>query len=92
MYKTRRLRREYSTCIGSIISVGRRIIHATPRIVHIASFRGLRREYSTCIGGIMSEGRRRIRDTWNCPNSLVLKLVECCCHQYYPFKCIKLGD
>ena len=36
--KARRLRREYSTCIGSIISVGRRIIIGTLRIVHIVSF------------------------------------------------------
>ena len=36
--KARRLRREYSTCIGGIMSVGRRIIRGTRIIVQIASF------------------------------------------------------
>ena len=36
--KARRLRREYSTCIGSLMSVGRRRIRLTRRIVHIDSF------------------------------------------------------
>ena len=36
--KARRLKAEYSTWIRSIMSVGRRRIRGTPRIVHIASF------------------------------------------------------
>ena len=36
--KARSLRREYSTCIGSIISVGGRRICGTCRIVHIVLF------------------------------------------------------
>ena len=36
--KARRLRQEYSTCIGSIMSVGRRRIRGTVIIVHIVVF------------------------------------------------------
>ena len=35
VYKARRLSQDYSTCIRSIISVGRRRIRGTRRIVHI---------------------------------------------------------
>ena len=38
MDKARRLRREYSTCIGSIMSVDRRRIRGTVIIVHIVVF------------------------------------------------------
>ena len=38
LYKTRRLRREYSTCIGDIMSVGRRRNQGKLRIVHIALY------------------------------------------------------
>ena len=39
MYKARRLSREYRTCIGGILSVGRRRIRGTRIIVHIASYK-----------------------------------------------------
>ena len=36
--KAKRLRREYSTCIGRVMFVGRRRIRGTRSIVHIVSF------------------------------------------------------
>ena len=69
--KARRLRREYSTCIGSIMSVGRRIIRGTIIIVHIVLFSNCSNVVVTNTIPQVDKARRLRREYSTCIGSIM---------------------